>query len=1086
MLRGLQYTFILCFFSLQVFGQLSQEEEFGKNRVQYHKDFKYWWKYETANFITYWNTPARKVAEAAILMAEKDYGEIQNLLEHHINDKIQIIVFRDLTDFKQSNLGSEEIFENKAGQTKVDGNRIFIYSNGDHSNLRHQIREGIASVHIAQMLQGSTIQELVQNAFLSALPPWYVPGLISYVGAPYNFEFEDDLRTYFEQYNYDDFETFGLEFPTLAGHAMWNYIYIKYGATNLSNLLYITRINRKLDNGFIYVLGVPFERVSQECYEYYRNSFLTQQEHFIDPVAQNIDIKKKKLSKRNKGVYAIRITDVQLSPDQGTLLYVTNEIGRYRAYLYDVKSKKQSKLLQGKFRNPFQEPDFGYPLFAWGRHDNELYGVEEKRDKIYLKHWDFRKGELSVQEFPPTIERIYSIDRYSKDTLLISASTDGQTDLYFYRPKTRQTYRITNDYFDNLGAKTISVAGAPYIVFSSNRNTADMTPQTLDTILPEQDYDLFLISPRTGIAQRLTQTPWASERNVSVVGSKIQYTSDQNGINNRWQLDVSADELKPKMLTQYKSGIDDFTQGEDLIIESLSNGRDATLRIVPDDYPMPETTFYTQLAKIRKGDIGEEEKISSELIPVPKQDEDFYFQSEFEDEIPLPSDFGQSKVNKDESLLILPNFSDLTSERDSRNGQEKFNSARMLAYRMTFGMTDFDIDLNNDLLFTGLNTYAGSNRGFEFPETGILMKTEMRDLFENYIVSGGARVPLSFRGTEFFLSVEDRKFQLDRKISIYRKSEKEKSDERFVGQPDTRNTTHIGVYQLNYPFSIFSSVRLTGTLRFDRTTLLPDEMGELNADNLNQQRIGLRLEYVFDNSYETLPNIRHGSRAKVYVEGMNRFQLQFDPYIFDANQAFMTTIGVDARHYIRLDRRSIFAFRAAGATSFGSERILYTLGGVKNWISADYNRSTPRPISNDFAFQAAANDMRGFRQNIRNGSTYVLGNVELRVPLFNYFSKKEIKSKFFRNFQVIGFFDAGTAWLGSSPNSEENLLNREILTNPVSQVDVRYFRDPLVLGYGAGLRLNLLGYFVRLDYAWGYETRQQTDPIFYFSLGHDF
>ena len=145
--------------------QLNQDEVFGKNRVQYHKDFKYWWKYETANFITHWYSPARKVAESAILYAEQDYKEIQNLLEHHINDKIQIIVFKDLTDFKQSNLGSEEIFEIEAGQTKVDGNRIFIYSNGDHKALRHQIREGIASVHIAQMLQGNTIQEIVQNAF---------------------------------------------------------------------------------------------------------------------------------------------------------------------------------------------------------------------------------------------------------------------------------------------------------------------------------------------------------------------------------------------------------------------------------------------------------------------------------------------------------------------------------------------------------------------------------------------------------------------------------------------------------------------------------------------------------------------------------------------------------------------------------------------------------------------------------------------------------------------------------------------------------------------------------------------------------
>jgi len=47
-------------------------------------------------------------------------------------------------------------------------------------------------------------------------------------------------------------------------------------------------------------------------------------------------------------------------------------------------------------------------------------------------------------------------------------------------------------------------------------------------------------------------------------------------------------------------------------------------------------------------------------------------------------------------------------------------------------------------------------------------------------------------------------------------------------------------------------------------------------------------------------------------------------------------------------------------------------------------------------------------------------------------------------------------------------------------------RDPIVYGYGYGLRTQIFGYFVRLDWAWGIENRTILPRIFYFSLNLDF
>jgi len=82
----------------------------------------------------------------------------------------------------------------------------------------------------------------------------------------------------------------------------------------------------------------------------------------------------------------------------------------------------------------------------------------------------------------------------------------------------------------------------------------------------------------------------------------------------------------------------------------------------------------------------------------------------------------------------------------------------------------------------------------------------------------------------------------------------------------------------------------------------------------------------------------------------------------------------------------------------------------------------------------------------------------------------------------------GTAWEGKTPFSEESPLNTIVIqqqNTPVS-IKVNYFRDPVVAGYGGGIRAVLFGYFLRLDVAWGIETRVVQDPIIYFSMGMDF
>lgn len=185
---------LLVILALNLDAQTSPQMTFGKNRVQYHHQFDDWSVYETEHFITYWYGDARNVAQGALQCAELDFPEIQRLLEYQPNEKIEMLVFSDITDLKQSNIEESDVLMTQPEETKVVGNKIFVHFNGDHQRLRAQVREGTAGVLLNSMLFGSSLQEIVSNAVLLNLPPWFTQGLTAYCGEAWNPELDNQLR----------------------------------------------------------------------------------------------------------------------------------------------------------------------------------------------------------------------------------------------------------------------------------------------------------------------------------------------------------------------------------------------------------------------------------------------------------------------------------------------------------------------------------------------------------------------------------------------------------------------------------------------------------------------------------------------------------------------------------------------------------------------------------------------------------------------------------------------------------------------------------------------------------------------------
>lgn len=1083
------FSFLIPFILLLITGELVSQAintPFGKNRVQYHNDFDVWTKYETENFVTYWYGKSRNIAQSVIQMAEMDHDEVQKILEHTISDKIEIIVYIDLTDLKQSNIGLEEAFTNVSGRTKIEGHKMFVYFDGNHLNLRKQIRRGIAQVYLNAILFGSNFQEMVQNALSLNLPLWFSEGIAAYAASPWDYEIDDELRELLaHNEKFKNFGKFASAHPRAAGHSMWHYIAEKYGPSSIANIIYLTRINRNLESSFLFILSDDFDKIQREWYAYYKQKYREEEGRFTT----TDDLFRVKL----KNKMGVPVSIMKQSPDGQYLAYAINQRGKTKIFLRSLLDDSERCLMRYGHKNFFQETDYNYPVLAWHPSKSELTVIYEKRDIIRMRKIFILDGTYEEDVIPQDFQRIYSADYINNDDFVFSASKDGFSDLYIYKSELRSSRRLTHDYFDDLDASIIEYEGEKSILFRSNRNSLGLERQMLDTLLPLENFDLFVLKGlEDGKLVRITETPEYSEFAPIYAGnSKITYLYPKTGILNAYEKDLTTGESKP--LTNFERNI---------IIHDLHPGNDRYYFSYYDEGRYKVFEEFLSLRDIETAGYTEYKQRDQESeipftirAPDEKKEieitEGIKFQSEFPDPDNLQSleDF----LEKDEELSLFDKYFKDYYSSSVQDGKRiiKYSPMRATSARLRFRLADFTTRMDNSILFEGLESYTGQDRELTNVPLGILFRATLKDLFEDYDIQVGLRLPTTFNGYEYFAVFDNKKYLLDKRIAFYRRAETNVIDpEVFPVQREKRHTV-LGLYQLRYPFDVYRSIRMTGMLRFDKYLSLSVDPTSLNQPFINESRASIKAEYVFDNSFDVSINVKNGTRYKAYAEFINEFEFDVvDGVNLDPSTGYTMVFGFDARHYVPIFKHAVFAMRGAGAASLGTSRIVYYLGGMENWMFNSFDQSIPVPNNESFSYKVLAPHLRGFKNNIRNGNSFLLSNFEFRVPVYRFLSRKPTGNSFFKNFQISGFFDAGLAWYGLGPNAEDNPLNTIQVSNPpdnpVISVEARYFRDPLVMGYGFGFRSTLLGYYIKFDYAWGLETGQVTDPMYYISLGMDF
>lgn len=1062
---------------------------FGKNRVQYDNSKLWFWNfYRFKEFEVYFNGE-KELSVFTAKTAVKEKEDIERSLDYKLDGRIQFFVFNKLSDLRQSNIGLEVDDQyNTGGVTRIVGRKVLLYFDGNHENYRKEIRRGIAQVEINELLFGGDLKDMFQNAAMLNLPEWYITGLNSYFADPWNIEIDNRMRDGFLTGKYRKFNRLTGKDASYAGQSIWKYITEVYGESAIPNIIYLTRINRNVESGFSMVLGLSMKQLIRNWQEHYSKLYSTSDS--LRALPEDKPLKRT----RKKHIY----TQYKLSPDGNHVAFVTNELGKYKLFVYDTEKRRKKKIIKGGYKSIILESDLSFPVTAWHPTGKILSVIRERKGKILLGTYNLetkKYEENPLFNFEKVLDFSYSPDG---NNLVISGVNKSVSDIYLYNLRTHTFEQLTKDFFDDFNPRFSPDGKA--IVFASNRSLDTLGADKRDTLLPVNTTDLFLydFSSRSKILKRITETPYTNEiQPIPVNNELISFLSDENGIRNRYiaKLDSTISYIDTTEhyrffahtfpVSNYSRNVvsqDIFPSKNKLASLLFFKGKyHLYLRELPKDpySAIPDhiyNTWYRDnflLRQTRRDSLSKKDSLIipklESIIPdknVPDEEiKDTLHATDqppfFQNELPL------RKNKKNRSFVEIKRESQDTVAGSAKPSKNEFILPKLRPYFKAFSTNYVVSQLDNNLTNTAYQPFTGA---YYNPPLNSFFKVGISDLLEDYRISGGARLSYNLKSNEYFISYEDLKKRLDKQLILY-------TGAREMNAGKIR--TYEGRYLLKWPFSDISAIKGSVALRHDAGVLYSQDYKTLTQPNVYEERGGLRFEYIFDNTINRGLNLYNGTRLKFFAEYFKQLNVA---------KTNMYVLGLDARNYLRVHRQIIWANRIAASTSLGDEKIIYYLGGVDNEIitGPKFDRSTYIDYSQNYAYQALATNMRGFDQNIRNGNSFAVINSELRVPLFSYIIQRPIKSDFFRNFQVVGFGDLGSAWVGLTPNAEENSFNRQTIEAGPMTITLKTRRDPIIAGYGWGLRSRLFGYFVRADWAWGYAEGVRRPRVFYLSFSLDF
>ena len=502
-------------------------------------------------------------------VAEEELPQLEEFVEYGLQRRANIVVYNSFTDLQQSNIGIGIDWQNTGGVTKLVNNKMVVYYDANHQNLRKQVRQGIARILVDNLLFGDDLGEFAGNQALLDLPKWLTDGYVSYAAENWSPALDDKLKSAILSGKYRTFYQFAFKEPELAGHAFWHFIAENYRKDNVTYFLYLSRIYKSLNSASEKVTRKKFKELLNEFMEKETENYQADLRGRRNQPRGNVVT----IEELKNGVdyYRFQANPV---PRNNTYAMVKFQKGIYCVLLEDLTDKRKI-LLKSGLRNNQSEINPHYPLMAWDPKGSRLLVIYTESGKIKMFIYDVLKRIKTYKQTLPDFQIIQDAKfMLDENTLVLSAVKNGQSDIFVYKIKDQATQQITDDPYDDLDASFVAFPSKTGIIFSSNRPVAN-APKG-DTVLPSRNhFNIFLVDNWN--KSEFKQISQLSKLKYGEARYPLQYNvnhftfvSEENGIGNRYA----------GFFTTKRAGLDTIYKiGEEYLRNPPLEDLDSTLKV---------------------------------------------------------------------------------------------------------------------------------------------------------------------------------------------------------------------------------------------------------------------------------------------------------------------------------------------------------------------------------------------------------------------------------------------------------------------------------------------------------------------------
>jgi Tol biopolymer transport system component len=1089
---------------------------FGKNRVQYQAHD--WRTIRSEHFdVYYFERDGRKpggrvLATFAAEAAEDAYREVSALFGADVAQRVPLLVYPTHADFAVTNAVELPVYaEGIGGVTELFKNRIAVPFTGDWRAFRRVIHHELVHAVVNDLFYGGSLQSLVRSGGGLQVPLWFNEGLAEYAAQGWDTQSDMYVREAILDDRLADIPYLRGFFAYRGGQSVWDWIAEEYGREKVTEILERVRLTRSVEGAFRRATGLGLRELSDRWKRALRTVYFPE----VAAREEAADVARP-VATRDVGGAGYHASPA-LSPQGDKVAYVATEDGLFDVYVAPTAAAGEARVLvDGQDNVQFESLRILSPGLAWSPDGRRLAVAVTSGPGDAVALVDVETGD--VEEVRPAgVDAVVSV-AWSPDgaRLAFEGTAGAHSDIYTLDLATGALANLTRDLFSDHAP-----AWAPdgrSLVFHSDRGGA-LRPGIATAVaagagafdalgLGRGQYDLYRVRlDGDGPLERLTDDVLWDETHAALAeapdgGERLLFVSDRNGIPNLYEWGAGA----ARPLTDLQAGAIDVSlsaSGDRAALLALHDGTPSVF-LLRDPFGSDRGAALTPTVWAQRRTGAREAAPALQLASRATREQNPLLRDAADGRPPAPPTRRADPPPPEalalaDSLLASFRPPPLLASTDTAAvtfGPEADPAEARRGPRVDYRDYDF-----SDAFDAGARARTGAPPDPFRPagirdSTGALVARPYKlrftpdlvyaaggydtiygvqsvtqalfsDMLGNHRIGIATNLVLDLRNADYVLSYENRARRTDWRVEGFHLA-RELAELSATGATVFRYRNYGLVARASYPLDKFRRVDAeVGLVGVSLTDL--SDLGERPQGRLF---VVPRATYTRDQTVPGFFGPRSGARWAAGLSGS------------PGPGAVFATALADGRRYWSLGPGYTMAARASAGLSVGPDPQRFYSGGVQNWIGARFD-SLAVEGAGDFAFATPVLPLRGFGFSEASGTRFALANVEARVPLVAALLPGPIPVLPLYNIQAVGFVDAGVISKGDLDVWRDTAPVLDPATGEVVEESRRVF-DDVLLGTGVGLRTVLLGYPVRLDWAWPFEGDGFGERRVYFSVGLDF